>query len=303
MSLAIVIKNADFSQNALDVITLDRIHADSISISEQTLEMTEIGATQQLSATTVPSMTEDPIVWRSSNEAVATVDDTGLVEIVGVGECTITVTSGVVSASCAVTVIVEVDFNRYKQTMAQASTSTNRLTYFDSMNAGSSNYLKYLCCCNAESTYTNLIIDKDQTVIDSETGVYRAMIPSEMISGSPQRVYNNVGYPIPAALPSNCSKIKCVAISDDYAPYVMFFQKDVRAYPAGSSTEGRGYVCANRYLCDPLPDVTLNYQAVTEIVVPDGYDSICVVFVAKDNATMFPSMSDSQISSFKVYAE
>ena len=58
----------------------------------------------QLTATVTPQNFTDAVVWTSSNEDVATVSDTGYVEICGVGTAVITVTAGKVKATCTVTV-------------------------------------------------------------------------------------------------------------------------------------------------------------------------------------------------------
>ena len=58
----------------------------------------------QLTATVTPQNFTDAVVWTSSNEDVATVSDTGYVEICGVGTAVIIVTAGKVKATCTVTV-------------------------------------------------------------------------------------------------------------------------------------------------------------------------------------------------------
>lgn len=63
-----------------------------------------LGSTLQLVATPTPTYTTDPLVWTTSDPAIATVDQTGLVTPVADGPCTITVTAGEVSATCKVTV-------------------------------------------------------------------------------------------------------------------------------------------------------------------------------------------------------
>ena len=66
-----------------------------------------LGASQsfQLKATSVPELTtSQTFMWSSSNESVATVDETGLVTAVSVGETTITAICGEASATCKVTV-------------------------------------------------------------------------------------------------------------------------------------------------------------------------------------------------------
>lgn len=78
------------------------IPATGITLSSMTVGLSA-GTTKQLTATVVPENATDPVVWRSSNEAVAAVTD-GLVTPVGNGKCTVTATAGAVSASCSVSV-------------------------------------------------------------------------------------------------------------------------------------------------------------------------------------------------------
>ena len=61
----------------------------------------EYGEAATLIATVTPSNTTDKAIWESSDENVAIVSN-GVVTWNGVGECTITITAGDVSASCAV---------------------------------------------------------------------------------------------------------------------------------------------------------------------------------------------------------
>ncbi len=79
------------------------IHATSISL-DVTNKTAERYDRFQLTAAITPQNFTDAVVWTSSNEDVATVSDTGYVEICGVGTAVITVTAGNVNASCTVTV-------------------------------------------------------------------------------------------------------------------------------------------------------------------------------------------------------
>ncbi len=79
------------------------IHATSISL-DITTRTAERYDEFQLTATIAPQNFTDAVTWTSSNEDVATVSDTGYVEICGVGTSVITVTAGNVNASCTVTV-------------------------------------------------------------------------------------------------------------------------------------------------------------------------------------------------------
>lgn len=77
-----------------------------VSISDATATIT-VGATKTLTATVTPAdATNKSVRWTSSNEAIATVDDEGVVTAVGAGSATITVTTvdGNYTATCAVTV-------------------------------------------------------------------------------------------------------------------------------------------------------------------------------------------------------
>ena len=69
----------------------------------------EVAETTMLTATVLPeTATNKSVTWKSSNEAVATVDANGLVTAIAVGEATITATTADgsdLSASCQVTVI------------------------------------------------------------------------------------------------------------------------------------------------------------------------------------------------------
>lgn len=71
---------------------------------DQTTIKTSVGAVRRLSVIVVPSNSEDEIVWSSSNESVATVDENGLIVACGEGSAVISVTVGGLTDSCAVSV-------------------------------------------------------------------------------------------------------------------------------------------------------------------------------------------------------
>ena len=85
----------------------DNFIATSIELNETSAELTE-GETLQLTATVLPEeATDKTVTWTSCDEAVATVDSTGLVTAIAPGETTITATTNDgsdLSASCVVTV-------------------------------------------------------------------------------------------------------------------------------------------------------------------------------------------------------
>lgn len=91
-------------KTAACVVQVQAFQVDSVTLNKSSITSSgdTVGTTEQLTATTSPA--GGSIVWSSSDTAVATVDNTGLVTFVGNGTCTITATSGTVSASCSVTV-------------------------------------------------------------------------------------------------------------------------------------------------------------------------------------------------------
>ena len=66
-----------------------------------------VGTENRLVATVTPDYTTDKTVWTSSNEAVATVDENGVVTPISAGSVTITATAGEVSANKSFTVFDE----------------------------------------------------------------------------------------------------------------------------------------------------------------------------------------------------
>ena len=79
-----------------------------VSLNKSSLSLTAGGETETLTATVAPAnATNKNVTWKSSNTAIATVTNTGVVNPVAEGTATITVTTadGGKTATCAVTVI------------------------------------------------------------------------------------------------------------------------------------------------------------------------------------------------------
>ena len=77
---------------------------DSVALTPESLHL-KVGDTGTVSATVLPdSVTDKTVVWTSSNEAVATVDETGKITAVAAGQADITAICGGVSAVCPVMV-------------------------------------------------------------------------------------------------------------------------------------------------------------------------------------------------------
>ncbi len=87
-------------------VTLATIPVTGVSLDISTATIT-LGNTQQLTATVSPSnATNQNVIWSSSNNSIATVDNNGLVSAVGLGNAVITVTTedGGFTATCSLTV-------------------------------------------------------------------------------------------------------------------------------------------------------------------------------------------------------
>ena len=79
---------------------------EQIALSKNSLSFDSLGSTKVLTAELTPSNTTDTVTWKSSNTAVATVNN-GVVTSVGDGTCTITATCGSKSATCTITVDID----------------------------------------------------------------------------------------------------------------------------------------------------------------------------------------------------
>jgi hypothetical protein len=109
-------KTIGFGREDSDIATFEytvpKVSVTGVSISEGNQEL-EVGETVQLTAVVEPEdATDKSVTWSSSNEDVATVDETGLVTAVAEGEAEITVTTndGGFTDSITVTVVPPSDF-------------------------------------------------------------------------------------------------------------------------------------------------------------------------------------------------
>lgn len=91
----------------IEETTPETVAAQSVAITqEDELDVVSVGGELQLAALVLPEDASDKnVVWTSSNETVATVDETGLVTGVAMGEVTITAACGEVSATYDLTVV------------------------------------------------------------------------------------------------------------------------------------------------------------------------------------------------------
>ncbi|MGI5880625.1 MAG: Ig-like domain-containing protein, partial [Syntrophomonadaceae bacterium] len=108
-SATITVTTADGGFTADCVVTVNAATVDvsGVSLNTDTLTLTAGGDTAVLTATVTPAdATNQNVIWSSSNESVATVNDSGVVTPVAAGTATITVTTadGGFTANCVVTV-------------------------------------------------------------------------------------------------------------------------------------------------------------------------------------------------------
>lgn len=103
-------------QNAL----YQPIPATAISLSSNSLTINTLNSTQTLTATLTPANSTSSVVWSSSNNAVATVDN-GVVTAIGYGTATITATAGNVSATCSV-IVAQVNLSSISASYTQSGT-------------------------------------------------------------------------------------------------------------------------------------------------------------------------------------
>ena len=130
------------SGKGIKYVTQD-IHATSVSldITEKTAERYD---DFQLTATIAPLNFTDAVVWTSSNEEVATVSDTGYVEICGVGTAVITVTAGNVKAACKITVPQLIDWIEFDEDEIELKAGqTYQLKPYISLSDATNKKLKY----------------------------------------------------------------------------------------------------------------------------------------------------------------
>lgn len=112
--------------HASSTINVSRVDVASVTLSEYKLEISA-GLSSRLTASVQPADATDPsIIWKSSNESVATVATDGTVRAHKDGTAQITATADGVSAVCEVTVtsvpVTDIDVNPTELTLAAGKT-------------------------------------------------------------------------------------------------------------------------------------------------------------------------------------
>lgn len=309
MAIALVIKDADFSENAVGTITFDGVHTTGITLDSATLSLESIGATATLTATLTPADSEDPILWTSSDTSIATVTNAGVVTSVAVGSCTITATSGSYSATCAVTVTISTYLSgtTLTKTLVDPNGSGNNAMtrIWCDIGTTSTTYGDYISLLTGNNTYTGDLLCGTMAVNVAKSGYDFQIVtdPADM-DGNMLRTYNAIGYPMPIAIPSGATKLRCIGLSDQYGAHPLFFDSTTRALSTNENVNGGQYYVAFRQKYTPsAADYTWSYENNLEFDIPDGYDSVVVVWKTNPNDSTAISpvdMTAEQLAEFKV---
>ena len=184
MSKALVIKGACFLKNAIEQITVtDPIPCTGLTLSQNSISFTSVGATATLTATLVPADTTEALTWVSSNENAATVEN-GVVTCVGVGTATITAACGNQSATCEVTSTITIDmiqsYPRYSGQRYSGSVDIEKAKDWIGLAAQTNNWLFYSSSQLGEykAFYGTGSTDKWLIPIPQGTSVITARYPS-----------------------------------------------------------------------------------------------------------------------------
>lgn len=145
-----------FGYGRLDIGKLvNKVPVTGVTISEQSLELNlDAHQTSKLTATVLPTdATNKEVLWMSSEESVATIDQSGVLTPVGVGECDVTVITddGYFEASCHVKV-VESTTKNYILGWGNASGTTGTYTNFSTTSGSVENLLSFTSAKNSAGT-------------------------------------------------------------------------------------------------------------------------------------------------------
>ena len=151
---------------------------ESVTLDKTELALTVGGDDVTLKATVLPEdATDKTVTWTSSKTAVATVDATGKVTAVAVGEATITATAGDKTATCKVTVTAIPAKTPATITNAPTATtgdiiagSTTALVTAGKASGGTMMYA--VTTTNTKPTSTESFSDKVPTAADLDAGTY-----------------------------------------------------------------------------------------------------------------------------------
>ena len=163
--------------------------ATAVSLQSTELKLGQF-ASARLIVTITPADFTDEVTWTTSNPKVATVNDAGVVQAVGAGQCTITVTAGNVRAECAVTVGEQHVHNYTAKvtppTCTERGYTTHTCTCGDSYVDAYTNALghnwgapSYVWAANNSAVTATRVCKRDGGHVESEKGKVTATVTKE----------------------------------------------------------------------------------------------------------------------------
>lgn len=109
MGKALIIPNVDFSEVAIDTVTIRQdVYCTGITLDKSTAVINSLSDTLTLIPTVTPSNTADAVIWSVDDSAVARVEG-GVVTPLAGGSVTVTATCGSYSASCSISIHAFID--------------------------------------------------------------------------------------------------------------------------------------------------------------------------------------------------
>lgn len=129
MGKALIIPNVDFSEVAIDTVTIRQdVHCTGITLDKSTAVINSLSDTLTLIPTVTPSNTTDAVIWSVDDSAVARVEG-GVVTPLAGGSVTVTATCGSYSASCSISIHAFIDAEiAYGYYFSEAAPSTGNST-------------------------------------------------------------------------------------------------------------------------------------------------------------------------------
>lgn len=295
---AMIIKNADFSQNKVATIAFDVIHTTDLELDEHELTLDDLDGTYQLTYVITPYNSDDPVTFDSSDPSVCTVSSDGTLTLHGIGSATITATSNGISDTCSITGVIDMkNITKARSAYVMSPSGTSKYSIAGSFdNTTNRNFDIYMLFTDVDSTKERLNIS--YTYAKEEGGVY--VLPDSYVQADTAYLIDtNIGYAVPIVLPENCTRIVCVALNEHYGAQAIFFKSNVRADPSNTSFY---YYTAEKAKIAQMSHYDYVFAKTTEAEVPTGYDSVCIVWKADtaNGAVDFHNLTDDQLANFKL---